>query len=127
MLPLSHLLQQAEDVLSLATLETFEGAVFFIVLIREGNDVVLDFPEHSRTYIKGNFELVAFGGAMVFFTAQVGDLQFYLTELGDHIVETVAENRVLAMLEYLEVQFLKKLVLSLYELLLAYTKQNGNL
>jgi hypothetical protein len=124
--PLAHLFQQTEDVLRLATLKALEGTVLFVVLVRERNDVVLDLTQHCRTNIEGDLELVV-RSTVIILIAEIGDLQFDLAELGDDIVEAVAKDGILLMLEDLQVELLKEFILSLDQLLLADTEQNGNL
>jgi hypothetical protein len=125
-LPLTHLLQQPEDILSLAALETFEGLVLLVIIIREGDDIIFDLAQHGGTDIEGDLELSP-GGSFLVFVAQIGDLQLYLAELGDDIMEAVAEDRVLLVLVNLQVQLLEELVFSLDELLLADAEEDGNL
>lgn len=126
MFPLTHLFEQAEDVLGLSTFQSFEWMILFIVLIRERNDVIFDFAQHGRIDIKGNLKLIA-RGSMVVIIAQIGDLQLDLTEFGDDIVKAIAEDWIVFMLIDLQVQLLKKFVFSFDELLLADAEKNGDL
>lgn len=127
MLPLPHFLEQSEDVLGLCAFVAVEGLAVGIVLIGEGDDVVLDLLLHVRVDIEGYLELTVLRSALVLLRAQVGYLQLYLAEFRNHVVEAIAEDRVAFVLVNLEVQFFEELVLPLDELLLANAEENGYL
>lgn len=57
MLPLPHLLEESEDVLGLCAFVVVEGLTVGVVLVGEGDDVVLDLLLHFRTNIEGYLEL----------------------------------------------------------------------
>lgn len=85
-------------------------------MVGERGAEIFDFLQNGRTDVKLNLN---FAVSILSPGAEVGDLQFDLAELGDNIMETIAQDRLILFLKDLEIEFLKKFVFPFYQLLLA--------
>lgn len=91
-------------------------------MVGEGSAEIFDLFQHCRADVELD---VDFTVDLLLFGAEVGHLQFDLAELGDDVMEAVAQNGLVLLLEDLKIQLLKKFILSLYQFLLADPEQNS--
>lgn len=96
-------------------------------MIRKRSDVILNFFEYSRAYVKLylNFIILLLLRRIVVMT-QIGHLQLYFTKLCDNVMKSIAQHRRVDTLVYLKIKLLKKFVFPLNQLFLADSEKNGD-